>query len=87
MRYLSSDLDKIKNVACTEFECGNYLIIKHLVTADMDDGQPLPPLIENGIVWCVVRRAHGLTLWRRIFLKESSAMAIHARRRRARECF
>ena len=51
MRYLSSEPDKIKNV-----ERGNYLIIAHLVTADMDDGQPLPPFYERDAVWCVVRR-------------------------------
>jgi hypothetical protein len=44
------------------------ILIEHQTTADMDDGQVLPPLIENGIVWCVVRRAHGFTLWRRLSL-------------------
>ena len=44
------------------------LIIEHLITSDMDDGQPLPPLIEDGLVWHVVRRAAGRTLWRRIYL-------------------
>jgi hypothetical protein len=43
------------------------LIIEHLITCDMDDGQPLPPLIEDGLAWHVVRRAAGCTLWRRIF--------------------
>ena len=43
MRYISSDPNKIKNAcAHSEFECGFYLIIEHLITADMDDGQPLP---------------------------------------------
>jgi hypothetical protein len=32
------------------------LRIEHSVSADMADGQPLPPLIEDGVVWHVVRR-------------------------------
>ena len=44
------------------------IAIDHVVTADMDDGQPLPPFIEDGVVWCVVRRQRGRTLWRRITL-------------------
>jgi hypothetical protein len=35
----------------------------------MADGQPLPPFIENAVVWRVVRRLpDGKTLWRKIFL-------------------
>jgi hypothetical protein len=37
----------------------------------MADGQPLPPLIEDGVAWCVVRRADGYTLWRRLSLSPS----------------
>jgi hypothetical protein len=37
----------------------------------MADGQPLPPLIEDDVVWRIVRRARGFTLWRRIFLQSS----------------
>jgi hypothetical protein len=44
------------------------IAIEHAVTADMADGQPLPPLIESGVPWRVVRRADGRTLWRRLFL-------------------
>jgi hypothetical protein len=44
------------------------LNVEHTVTADMADGQPLPPLIENGVTWRVVCRAGGHTLWRRLFL-------------------
>ena len=51
---------------------GGCLIIERTVTSDMDDGQPLPPLIEDGIVWCVVDRHAGCTTWRRIFLATSS---------------
>ena len=47
------------------------LAIEHAVTADMADGQPLPPLIEDGRVWHVVHRADGRTIWRRLFLKSS----------------
>ena len=47
------------------------LCIEHVVTADMDDGQPLPPLIEDGFRWHVVRRAKGRTLWRRLLLSSS----------------
>ena len=45
------------------------IAIDRVSTTDMDDGQPLPPFMEDGVVWCVVRRQHGRTLWRRIFLK------------------
>jgi hypothetical protein len=48
------------------------IAIDHVVTADMDDGQPLPPFIEDGVVWCVVRRQHGRTLWRRITLQATN---------------
>ena len=44
------------------------LRVEHSVTADMADGQPLPPYTDEGVVWQVVRRADGRTTWRRIFL-------------------
>ena len=44
------------------------LRVEHSVTADMADGQPLPPYTDDGVVWQVVRRADGRTTWRRIFL-------------------
>ena len=47
------------------------LCIEHVTTVDMDDGQPLPPYIGDG-VWHVVDRADGRTTWRRIFLQSSS---------------
>jgi hypothetical protein len=47
------------------------LCIEHSITADLADGQPLPPLIEDGHVWHVVRRADSRTIWRRLFLKPS----------------
>jgi hypothetical protein len=43
--------------------------IDHVTTADMADGQPLPPYMDDGVVWCVVRRQRGRTLWRRIILQ------------------
>jgi hypothetical protein len=52
------------------------LCIKHSVTADMDDGQPLPPFIEDGCAWHLVRRADSRTLWRRIFLSFSVSPVI-----------
>jgi hypothetical protein len=45
------------------------LVIEHAVTADMQDGQPLPPYNDQDTIWRVVRRADGLTSWRRIFLR------------------
>lgn len=59
------------------------LAIEHAVTADMDDGQPLPPFIEDGYVWHVVRRAGGRTLWRCLFLK-LLPLSTGARRREIR---
>jgi hypothetical protein len=55
------------------------LAIEHTTTADMDDGQPLPPFMEDGVLWCVVRRQHSRTLWRRITLQtaEQSAAVTH----------
>ena len=47
------------------------LVIEHIVTADMADGQPLPPLIEDGHAWHLVHRAGGRTAWRRIFITNS----------------
>ncbi len=53
------------------------LIVDYLVTHDMDDGQPLPPFIDDdGAVWRVVRRLPGSstnaarTRWRRVRLSE-----------------
>jgi hypothetical protein len=49
------------------------LYIEHSVTADMADGQPLPPYTDHGVVWHVVRRIDGLTTWRRLFLSPSAS--------------
>jgi hypothetical protein len=49
------------------------LAIQHVVTADMDDGQPLPPFFEDGRPWHLVRRAGGRSLWRRLFLGECAS--------------
>jgi hypothetical protein len=43
------------------------------MTADIPDGQPLPPPSDCGVVWHVVRRDDSHTLWRRIFLSLPSA--------------
>jgi hypothetical protein len=49
------------------------LLVEHSMTADMTDGQPLPPPSDCGVVWHVVRRDDSHTLWRRIFLSLPSA--------------
>jgi hypothetical protein len=48
------------------------LYIEHSVTADMADGQPLPPYTDRGVAWQVVRRVDGRTTWRRLFLSPSA---------------
>jgi hypothetical protein len=48
------------------------LVIEHSVTADMPNGQSLPPFIEDGVVWCVVHRDDGRTLWRRISIQTTA---------------
>jgi len=35
----------------------------YCTTADMADGQPLPPYYENGVPWRVVMRVGGHTVW------------------------
>ena len=39
----------------------------YVITADLGDGQPCPPYIEDGIPWRVVQRRNGRTLWCRGF--------------------
>jgi hypothetical protein len=51
---------------------GNHLKIEYATTCDLDDGQVCPPWIEDNVVWHVVRRANGRTLWRRIGLGSAS---------------
>jgi hypothetical protein len=50
------------------------LVIERVTTADMDDGQPLPPFMDNGAIWHVVHRFHDQkkTLWRRITLQTNT---------------
>jgi hypothetical protein len=40
-------------------DCARQIVIEHAITADMDNGRPLPPLIVDGVVWRVVRRLPG----------------------------
>ena len=48
------------------------LVIKHAVTADMADGQPLPPHYD-GAVWRVLRhQPDHTTLWRSISIRASA---------------
>jgi hypothetical protein len=51
------------------------LIVEHADTADMNNGQPLPPFIDDDCaVWRVVRRLPGgRTRWRRIRLSSEHA--------------
>ena len=50
------------------------LRIDHLVTADLPDGQSLPPYLESNAIWHVVRRLpDGRTSWRRICLSEGTS--------------
>jgi len=49
------------------------IIIEHQATADMDDGQALPPFWD-GSAWHVVRRLpNQQTLWRRIGLQTTQS--------------
>jgi hypothetical protein len=50
------------------------IAIEYATTADMDDGQPLPPFIEDAVTWCVVRRQRGGTIWRRIILQTTKQL-------------
>jgi hypothetical protein len=49
------------------------LCIEHSVTADMADGQPLPPYTDRGVAWQVVRRVDSRTTWRRLLLSPSAS--------------
>ena len=50
----------------------DILIVEYVETADMPDGQPLPPHIDDdGAVWHVVDRADASTRWRRVSLAEN----------------
>jgi hypothetical protein len=48
------------------------LCVELFTTADMPDGQPLPPVDHDDIVWVVAHRAGGTTLWRKIFLSSAA---------------
>jgi len=57
--------------------------IDHIITSDMDDGQSLPPLIEDGVVWHVVCRLPGArTLWRKISIQITTPPSTAAARSR-----
>lgn len=59
-------------VDSTPTDPGVSLIIELVDTADMPDGQPLPPYIDGDVVWHVVRRADARTCWRRIRLSSET---------------
>jgi hypothetical protein len=46
--------------------------ISHSVTRDSPDGQPWPPS-DSSVLWVIVRRAEGCTLWRAIRLAQERA--------------
>jgi hypothetical protein len=47
--------------------------IDYTITADMPDGQALPPFMDESVVWHVVRRLPGgSTLWRSISIRASA---------------
>ena len=46
------------------------LAIQHQVTEDLPDGQPWPP--DGADLWCIVKRSHGFTQWRRVFLETTT---------------
>ena len=50
------------------------LVIEHVITADMPDGQPLPPFYEHDAIWHLVDRFHDQkkTLWRRISIQTNT---------------
>jgi hypothetical protein len=50
------------------------LVIERVTTADMDDGQPLPPFMDNSAIWHVVDRFpdQKRTLWRRISIQTNT---------------
>jgi hypothetical protein len=52
----------------TEQATGSAIIeISHCITSDIPDGRPSPPP-DRDVLWVVVRRANGCTLWRAIHL-------------------
>jgi len=51
--------------------------ILHSTTSDSPDGQPWPPS-DSGALWVIVRRAHGRTLWRAVYLVISRCPVIAA---------
>jgi hypothetical protein len=46
-------------------QAGNHTPDLYIITVDLDDGQPCPPFIEDGVPWRVMHRRDGRTLWRR----------------------
>jgi hypothetical protein len=66
----------------TPADPGVRLIVELIKTADMPDGQPLPPHFDDDAIWRIVRHLPGArTLWRRVRLssKTSSEHAIDRR--------
>jgi hypothetical protein len=71
----------------TSDDPGAGFIVELVDTADMPDGQALPPYLDDNVVWHVARRLPGArTRWRRIRLSsETSKYAAVDRRPAARD--
>jgi hypothetical protein len=60
--------------------CVPSVIVEYVDTADMADGQSLPPYIDDGVVWQVVRHLpDNRTRWRRIRLSSQSSQPSRGR--------
>ena len=66
-----------------------HILVEYADTADMPDGQPLPPYIDSdGAIWRVIRRLPGArTLWRRIRLSSETSSEPAIDRRQVARAF
>jgi hypothetical protein len=80
-RHPGNDQDSASAPALSKCECEDLrlrgFVVEYATPADMSDGQPLPPLIENVVVWHITRRSDGHTRWRRI-LRAEDRREVHA---------
>lgn len=75
---LASGVERVNNSASAEAQATPIVVIavEHAATVDMDDSQPLPPFMEDGVLWGVVNRANGTTKWRRITLQTTERSGV-----------
>jgi hypothetical protein len=60
--------------------CVPSVIIEYVDTADMADGRPLPPDIDDGAIWRAVRRLpDSRTRWRGIHLSSEISRSCRGR--------